>query len=156
MQRSLFDQEQDSSPDDRTNILLSLQNDYFQKMINGRKKYEYRFVFPKSKVRAYIYVPRKVKAIRGYVDLEKPIVGTAEEISTLYADCGDGSYESMFEYIGKKKKFYAMKVEQAAVFETPLEYSVLKQAFPDFHAPQSYIILDKKLALLKYIAESGK
>ena len=156
MQLSLFRQEPNALVTDRINILLSLHDEYFQKMVEGSKKYEYRFTFPKSKTRAYIYVPKKIKEIRGYFELEKPISGSAEEISAIYSNCGDGSYETMFNYIGKKKVTYAMKVEHVVVFDTAIKYVTLKQAFPDFFAPQSYIILDNKPALLRYIMEFGK
>jgi predicted transcriptional regulator len=151
VQNALFELESEVTSSDRVNILLSLHNKWFQKILDGTKKYEYRVAFPKSKVRAYIYVPEKIKSIKGYVDLERPITGSPEEISTIYANCGDGSYESMFNYIGKNKIAYAMKIEHVVAFEKVIPYTELKSRFPDFFAPRSYIILDKNPALLKYI-----
>lgn len=135
----------------KTTILLSLQVEYFEKMLKKTKQYEYRFAFPKTKVKAYIYAPRSVKAVIGYVEFDEPIVGTAKEISTLYEECGDGEYGVMYDYIGKHKKTYAMKVLKAVNFTNVLSYKEIKLTFPDFYAPQSYLILDKNPALLKYI-----
>lgn len=150
-QISLFDFQELSEATNQVTILLSLQNEYFLKMISGEKKYEYRFSFPKANVRAFIYAPRKVKAVVGCVDFEFPIEGSAEEISKLYSECGDGDYQVMFDYIGKKKKAYAMKVKKILKFENPLSYAVIKSRFSNFYAPQSYIILDKNRELLQFI-----
>ena len=89
-QISLFDLPEFSKNTNQVTILLSLQNEYFLKMISGTKKYEYRFAFPKANVKAFIYAPRKVKAVVGCVDFEFPIEGSATEISKLYSECGDG------------------------------------------------------------------
>lgn len=148
-QLSLFDTL--PTKENSTTILLSLQNEYFDKMLEGTKHYEYRFAFPKTSVNAYIYAPKKIKSIIGYVELAKPIEGTAEEISKLYASCGDGDYDVMFDYIGNHKKTYAMKIKKVIKFEKDLPYKQLKSMFPDFYAPQSYIILDKTPDLLNYI-----
>ena len=155
MQLSLFEEVPQMTTDDKVNILLSLNNVYFQRMLNGTKKYEYRFAFPKSEVRAYIYVPKDVKAISGYVDLARPIMGTPEEISTIYENCGDGNYMSMLNYIEKNEVAYAMKIERVVAFKRPIRYETLRMRFPDFTAPQSYIILDKRPDLLKYIVETA-
>lgn len=150
-QISLFDLSDSSENISQVTILLSLQNEYFLKMISGTKKYEYRFTFPKSNVKAFIYAPRKVKAVVGCVDFAFPIEGSAEEISKLYSECGDGDYQVMLDYIGKRKKAYAMKVIKVTKFEEQLSYATIKNHFPGFCAPQSYIILDKNQELLQFI-----
>lgn len=150
-QISIFDLPESSENSNQVTILLSLQNEYFMKMVSGKKKYEYRFAFPKSNVKAFIYAPRKVKAIVGYVDFEFPIEGSATEISKLYSECGDGDFQVMFDYIGARKKAYAIKVKKVVKFENPLSYATIKCHFADFCAPQSYIILDKNQELLHFI-----
>ena len=150
-QMSLFDLPAFSENADQVTILLSLQNEYFLKMISGTKKYEYRFSFPKSNVKAFIYAPRKVKAIVGCVDFAFPIDGSPAEIAKLYSECGDGDYQVMYDYIGNRKKAYAMKVIKVTKFEKPLSYATIKSHFSDFCAPQSYIILDKNQKLLQFI-----
>lgn len=150
-QLTFFDFNERLDDTSQINILLSLQNEYFLKMLSGDKKYEYRFAFPKSKVKAFIYAPRKIKAIVGYVNFEFPIEGDARQISKLYSECGDGDYNVMLDYIGRRKKAYAMKVLNYAQFRKTLSYKEIKNQFPLFCAPQSYIILDKKPDLLKFI-----
>lgn len=150
-QISLFDLPEFFEETNQVTILLSLQNEYFLKMISGTKKYEYRFTFPKANVKAFIYAPRKVKAVVGCVDFEAPIEGSATEISKLYSECGDGDYQVMFDYIGKRKKAYAMKVKKIVKFDKPLSYATIKSYFSSFCAPQSYIILDKNQELLQFI-----
>ena len=150
-QLSLFDLPEFTESANQVTILLSLQNEYFLKMISGTKKYEYRFAFPKSNVKAFIYAPRKVKAIVGCVDFEFPIEGSPTEISKLYSECGDGDYQVMFDYIGARKKAFAMKVRKVTKFDKPLSYATIKSRFSNFCAPQSYIILDKNQELLQFI-----
>lgn len=151
-QISLFDLPEFSGETSQMIILLSLRNEYFLKMISGTKKYEYRFNFPKANVKAYIYAPHKIKAVVGCIDFEFPIEGCADKISKLYSACGDGNYQEMYDYIGGRKKAYAMKVKKAMKFETVLSYETIKSHFPKFCAPQSYIILDKNQELLQFIS----
>lgn len=151
-QISLFDFLEVSGEPRQVTILLSLRNEYFLKMLSGEKKYEYRFAFPKAKVKAFIYAPHKVKAIVGYADFEFPIEGSAVDISKLYFECGDGNYQDMYNYIGERKRAYAMKVKKVVRFEKTLPYTTLKRNFPNFCAPQSYIILDKNQELLQFIS----
>lgn len=153
MQMSFFERDEQIMEKTPPKLLLSLRKEYFDSIVKGDKKYEYRFVFPKSSVRAYIYVPREVKAIMGYMDLNYPIIGGPEVISELYRDCDSGDYFSMMDYIGNRKIACAMKIQQVVVFKKPLLYSTIKSIFPNFCAPQSYIILDKNPNLLNYIEE---
>lgn len=138
----------------KLNILLSLRQEYFDNIINGKKKYEYRFTFPRSCVRAYIYVPGKTKAIVGYMDLDYPIIGNQQQIAELYEKYDNGNYETMIEYIGNHKKMYAMKINKTVIFKTSIKYAEIKSKFPAFYAPQSYIILDKRPELLDYIIKN--
>jgi predicted transcriptional regulator len=156
MQLSLFDEELLTETGSMVNILLSIHDVYCQRIFDKKKKYEYRFNFPKSEVRAYIYVPQEVKAIIGYMDLESPITGSADKISKLYADCGDGSYKTMFDYIGRNKVIHAMKIKQTVLFKTPILLKTLKSRFPDFSVPQSFTYLDKRPSLLNYILKNSR
>ena len=122
-------------------ILLSIQYEYFLKIINGTKKYEYRFAFPKFPVKAFVYAPRKVKAIVGYIEFEQPIEGSPTQIAKLYSSCGDGSFQVMIDYIGKREKAYAAKVKRAIKLDRPISQSEIKTRFSDFFAPQSYLFL---------------
>jgi predicted transcriptional regulator len=156
MQLSLFEEELLTETGTMVNILLSIHDIYCQRIFDKKKKYEYRVNFPKSEVRAYIYVPQKVKAIIGYMDLESPISGSADEISRLYADCGDGNYETMFDYIGRNKVMHAMKIKQAIPFKTPIPLETLKSKFPGLSAPQSFTYLDKIPSLVDYIMKNSR
>lgn len=140
--------------DDKT-IILSIQYEYFLKIINGTKQYEYRFTFPKSPVKAFIYAPRKMKAIVGYIEFEQPIEGSPTQIAEIYSSCGDGSFQVMIDYIGNREKAYAAKVKRAIKLDCPISLSEIKTRFSNFFPPQSYLFLNGDSELLKYLYEYG-
>ena len=64
-------------------ILLSFESDWFAKLENGEKKFEYRKHFPKGRTTVYFYVSKPVMAITGIAtfDEREELVGWKEKYS---------------------------------------------------------------------------
>jgi len=131
------------------NILLSLREEYFNKMIDGSKRFEYRTRFLKEACTAYIYISKTKKSVIARLDLGEPIIGSAEEIAMLAESEESGCYQAMLEYLYNDLGF-AIPVNGVTLLSEEVTLDDLKSKFPDFVPPQSYFILDKKPELLTY------
>lgn len=131
------------------NILLSLREEYFNQMLDGSKKYEYRTRFLKEPCTAYVYISKTKKSVIAKLDLGAPIIGNAEQISKLAEQEKPGCYQDMIEYLYNDLGF-AIPVNGVTLLLEEITLNDLKIKFPSFVPPQSYFILDKKPELLKY------
>ena len=131
-------------------ILLSLREEYFNQMVDGSKRYEYRTRFLKEPCTAYVYISKTKKSIIARLDLGEPIIGNAEEISRLADNEEPGCYQAMIEYLYNDLGF-AIPVNGVTLLTEEVTLADLKSRFPDFVPPQSYFILDKKPELLNYL-----
>jgi predicted transcriptional regulator len=128
------------------NIMISLEKQYLDQIRSGIKKFEYRRRFVDQPCRAYLYITAPFKAVMGYIDLGKPIIGTPEEISKLAESHREGIGDEIFEYMQSSDKGYAIPILKLVELEkVSLDY--LNKNF-DFTAPQGYMIIDKKPKLL--------
>lgn len=151
-QLSLFDTEND---DTKITILLSLREEYYNQMVDGSKKYEYRTRFLKEETLAYIYISKTLKKIVAKIEFGKPIIGDAKAIATIAEKEQPGCYQDMIDYMYKDIG-YAIPVKRIIPIEE-VNLDEIKKIFPDFVPPQSYYILDKKHDLLEYLnSRKGK
>ena len=130
-------------------VLLSLREEYYDAMVDGRKHYEYRTRYLKEESEAYIYISKTKKSIVAKIRFGKPIIADANTIAMIAEQEEAGSYQGMMEYLYNNIG-YAIPVEKIIpIEEVPL--SLLQQQFPNFVVPQSYYILDKKPELLSFL-----
>ena len=125
-------------------------------MVNGKKKYEYRTRYSNKETVAFVYVSQTIKKICGLIYFDRPVVGSAEEISRLSESCNPGSYSVMMEYF-RNGTGYAIPIKRVIEFP-PISLDKIKSVFPTFVVPQSYYYLDtkEKKELFEYIlAESN-
>ncbi len=136
-------------------VLMSLKEKPYEKILAGKKPYEFRTRYVKGETIAFIYVTGKVKKVKGIIYFDKPIVGRAEEISQLSEDINPGSYPYMMEYF-KKGTGYAIPVKKIVEIE-PISLDKLRKSFEGFVVPQSYYYLDmeEKRDLLEVIKKLG-
>lgn len=130
-------------------VLMSLREEYYEAMLSGKKKYEYRTRYLKDVSDAYIYISKTKKSIVAKIRFAKPIIGNALDIACLAEENEKGSFDDIKEYLHNDIG-YAMEVLSI----TPIKEVTLKELqekFPDFVAPQSYYILDKKPELLEFL-----
>lgn len=132
-------------------VLMSLREEYYEAIVNGTKKYEYRTRYLKDASFAYIYISKTKKSIVAKVTFGKPIIGTSKEIAELADRENPGCYQDMMDYFSHGVG-YALPIESIKPIRE-ISLSTLKELFPDFVVPQSYYILDKKPELLSYLED---
>ena len=124
-------------------VLMSLREEYYDAMLEGRKHYEYRTRYLKEASDAYIYISKTKKSVVAKIRFGEPIIGDAQTIAAIAEQEEPGSYNGMMEYLYNNIG-YAIPIE-----EVPL--SELQKNFSNFVVPQSYYILDKKPELLSFL-----
>lgn len=128
-------------------MLLSFKPRIYQKIFDGIKIFEHRRNFPNESIMAYMYISKPVRAIKGivYLNNRHTLTNWEEEFAN--------DTEALVRIKEYEKSYrYAMEITQ---FQETREISLvdLKRDFPSFVVPQSYIYLDKKTELLRYIEE---
>ncbi|SEM94712.1 hypothetical protein [Lihuaxuella thermophila] len=139
-----------------TFIVLSLKEKYFEQMLDGYKRYEYRRKFINRPVTAFIYLVSPVKSVTGIVKLGKPIIGSAHEIAQICEneEPGTGAYEATLKYLEGLEKGFAIPVLSVEKID-PVSLQELRDRFK-FVAPQSYMIIDNKPELLTFLQSRRK
>lgn len=130
-------------------VLMSLREEYFNAMVKGTKRFEYRTRYLKDRSSAYIYISKTKKSIVAKIEFGEPIIGNAREIALLAEKEEPGCYDSILEYLYNDVG-YAIPVESITSIEE-LTLAELKERFPNFVVPQSYYILDKKPELFDFL-----
>lgn len=134
----------------KTSIIISLKYEYLEKILNGEKKYEYRFKFPHENVEAYIYIPSPHKKLVGVMEFDCTEWMNKEDASIFYQNIGDGEYETLYNWIGDKKGCYVSRICSLLLFNEEIEFNYLRNNF-DFYAPQEWLYLHKKVDLHNFL-----
>ena len=135
-------------------MLLSFKPEWFEKIKNGSKIYEYRRSFANEEVMAYMYVSTPMKMIVGKIHLGKRI-----DINTW-----KDKYHNNPEIVERINDFltrhqYAMPIISFQMTEG-IDLETLRQFNPKFVCPQMYYYLDNYPELFEFIrkntADKGK
>jgi len=129
---------------DTRNILISVKEQYAQKIKLGIKCVELRKYFPAGKegARVYVYVPAPRKEIIGYFCIEKI---TRLPIDILWkADGKKSSLSEMefFTYFTGKKHGIAIHFKKFIQLHATFSLDYIRKIHPKFCPPQSYIYLN--------------
>lgn len=124
---------------------MSFWPNIYKKIFDQVKIIEYRRRFPKDCSFAYMYVSKPVKAICGIVYFGK--IHKISDWETQYKEIPD-----VQSRILKYKKNYLYGAEISAVqYIEPITLEELRKEIPNFHAPQSYILLENNELLAHYL-----
>ena len=126
-------------------MLLSFKPDVYNKIYTGIKIFEHRRNFPDEPIMAYMYVSKPVRAITGIVILNNRhrLIDWENEFNN-----DKQALKRIYEY----KKYYRYAMEISEFQETNrISLDDLKKDIEDFVTPQSYIYLDNRPTLLKYM-----
>ena len=124
----------DLNEEERKYVLISLKPEYYQWMLDGYKKYEYRSRFPDSKTFTFIYVTKPVGAIKACSDFERPI----RENYALVGKSGQGVEDFI---AGRKGNKMAIPINRIYQLKREIPLSEMKDY--DLTAPQSYCYIKK-------------
>ena len=135
-------------------VLMSLREEYYDAMLEGRKHYEFRTRYLKEESEAYIYISKTKKSIVAKIKFGEPIIADANTIALIAEQEEPGSYNGMMEYLYNNIG-YAIPIKEIIPIKE-VSLSELQQQFPNFVVPQSYYILDKKPELLSFLDSREK
>ena len=129
-------------------ILLSFESDWFKKLENGEKKFEYRKHFPKGRTTVYFYVSKPVMAITGIAtfDEREELIGWKEK----YSDRPKAVHDRIDEMLTDCR--YAVP---CLTFQPTnrIPLNKLREDIDNFIVPRMYYYIDD-LPLLEYLKSS--
>ena len=132
-------------------VLMSLREAYFNQMITGEKRCEYRKKYKKVPTKAFIYISRTKKSIGALIEFGQPIFGTAHEINQIAELEQPGSYKEIEDYliggIG-----VAIPIQKIYEF-SPVLLSTLQEQINGFTVPQSYYMINEKAEILHLLKD---
>ncbi len=129
-------------------ILISLKPQFYQLIIEGKKKHEFRKRFPNKNIKAFIYVTQPVGAVKALFEFDTPI----REPKDLIGHEGIGVKEFIN---GEKPNRVALPIKKIHPLKKDVPLTYLKSKFNAF-APQSYIYLHNNPELLNYLLSLTK
>lgn len=135
--------------DNYTEIILSLHEKYFNKILDGSKTKEYRMSFLKSKSKAYIYLTKNRQEIAGIIYFGLPKFMDTEAILDESMTNGT-NYSTMIEWLNGRSGCYSIPIEKVVKFKQPIDKTTLK-SIPGFLAPQTYLLLDNREELKDFL-----
>ncbi len=138
-----------------TTLLISLDKKYFDQIKSGIKKFEYRRKFIDEPGRAYLYITAPTKKITSFIDFGVPIIDTPKKIAEVAEKQVSGIGQEIYEYMSDLDYGYVIPIKRLVTFKSvSLDYLRIK--FLNFHPPQSYLYLNKKIKLLNYLKAQEK
>lgn len=136
-QLSLFEEQ-------RKYVLISLKPEYFQWMLDGYKKFEYRSRFPDCKTYTFVYVTKPVGAIRACIEFDKPI----KEHEKLIGCSGQGVEDFI---AGRKKNKMAIPIKKIFILKNEITLNTMREY--GITAPQSYSYIKKTSSFYNLLKE---
>ena len=131
-------------------ILLSFNPQYYDPIVKGEKKYEYRTRFCNEAVEAYLYLSSPIRKIVAITYLGERIL--LEDMLVKYHSDSE-TLRRINEYIKLYKKRYAIPIEKVEFIE-PISLDEIREKIPGFMPPRSFQIIKKDSALEKLLSNS--
>lgn len=125
-------------------ILLSMKPEWFNMVISGQKKYEYRKHFPNEPIRAYIYVSAPVKAVEAIIEF-----GNRIDLSVLKETCEAQEMKDRVCYYLKNNNYAIPVIKVFRINKISLDE--LREGVGGFIAPQMYYFLKEETALTSFL-----
>lgn len=117
-------------------LLISIKPKYVDKIINGKKKYEYRKSIPRKAIkRIFIYSTFPKKKIVGYFDFKGYLQDNPRDLWNKTFSFSGISEEEFFAYFNSRKTAYAIIIERFYLFDQAIDPLDIMY---NFVAPQSY------------------
>lgn len=132
-------------------IFLSFKSDYFRPILYGIKKYEYRKRFTNEPVIAYLYLSSPIQEVVGIMDLGIPL-----NIKNVSATIDDPKILKTINLAIDSGDKLAIPILSFTLFKKPVPLDKIKEIYPDFFVPHSYIYLKNKPRLLEYLQKQRK
>lgn len=120
-------------------VVLSIKPEFVDKILSGKKKYEYRKrIFKQEVDSVVIYSTKPVGMFIGEFKVEKILYDSVDEIWESTNDFSGISYDYFMKYFNSQKMAYALQIKDLKVYSKPLRP---QEVAPNFKAPQSFCYL---------------
>ena len=132
--------------------LLSIKQEHFEALLDGRKKHEFRRKFANIDENFMIvfYLSSPVKAICGYGLFGKVIKDRIPRMVEIVSTHAYSSPERIINYFQNLEQGYALPVKSIRKIDSPISLAQLTSLIPGFKAPQSFLSLDNpKYSIIK-------
>ena len=119
------------------NVLLSVKPEYAEKILEGKKKYEFRrIIFKRNDIqKVYVYSSSPISKIIASFEIEQILKDSPEKIWKLCQKYGYIKKKDFFEYFKNSASAYAIKIGNVDSFQEPIDpYNIIE----DFKPPQSF------------------
>lgn len=122
-------------------VLLSIKPEYAEKILNGKKRFEFRKAIPKASgvTTVVIYATMPVGKVIGEFDIDKFLCEHPNDLWKITSKFSGISREFFDEYFSGRDRAHAIKVGKARRYEKPLD---LKSVLHSGVAPQSFCYLN--------------
>ena len=150
-QQSLFELEP-------TPILLSLEKRYWDSIVEGVKRIEYRRLFRQEPTRSFIITSRSDNNLVGWFETAPALTGSPEEIAALAESVYVGHGSAVLEYLKGARRGYAAPIIKVYRGHA-MSLREIRKVVPALTVPQSYILVNKNPPLkdlLSTWAESAR
>lgn len=130
-------------------MLLSFKQEWYNKIMDGSKLFEYRRTFPNERIMAYMYVSSTVKMIVGRIHLGMRIdINTCKEQYKADKEVCERIDDSLTRHT------YVMPVLSFQM-KKEIELEILRKFNPNFVCPQMYYYLDNYPELFDFIRKNA-
>lgn len=122
------------------NVLLSVKPKYAEKIVEGKKKYEFRrAIFKKQNIeKVYIYSSSPVSKIVAAFEIEKILKDSPEKIWTLCQKYAGISKKDFFDYFKNSEQAFAIEIGYVDSFKEHIDPFIMIE---NFKPPQSFYYL---------------
>jgi len=132
------------------NCLISLHEVYWNQIISGQKKFEFRRKFNPKTTRVYVYLSRSCFEVVGYFEVIEIVKDSPKNLAKLGEVSSPGSYNLILDYFVNLDYGYAIRIGEVKIFSKPIPLSFLRKNF-HFTPPQNYLILENFPELKTYL-----
>ena len=123
-----------------SDVLLSVKPEYVEKILEGKKKYEFRrSIFKRNDIeKVYVYSSSPIRKIIASFKIEKILKDSPEKIWTLCQKYGGISKKDFFDYFKNSEQAFAIEIGSVDSFKEHIDpFKVIE----NFKPPQSFYYL---------------
>lgn len=125
-------------------LLLSLRPEFAKKVFAGTKRVELRRIWPKAAIDDWVlvYVSTPVKALVGAFQVSLIMEANLSYLWEKVRHHAGVTRQQFDDYYAGALKGYGIFLRDTRTLPNPIELSLLRELWSDFHPPQCYRYLD--------------
>ncbi len=134
-------------------ILMSILPKWFDQIISGEKKWEYRRILIKAQPESRIifYASKSVHAIVGEAGIDRIVHGSVEYlIEQTIRESHEKPEDLRKSFVGKEFGC-AIKVKNPLIYEKPISLHEIQKKIPSFRPPQSFYYVSENNPLIQML-----